>query len=113
MRGRTVESMARRHNEDVPSITSASDAQSRLIDKKEREYLIQMAIRVVCFVGFSFIDHPIRWVLLLGAIILPYTAVVISNSSIRNKGDGPSPFGGSTTAVENKQRSISSESSED
>ena len=85
-------------------ITSAGDAQSRLIDRKERDYLISMAVRTLCFVGFAFIDHPIRWVLLLGAVCLPYVAVVIGNSSIRKAGDGPSPFGGSTNSVESNSK---------
>lgn len=92
--------MARSHSEDVPSITTAAASRSRLIDRKERDYLLSMAVRTLCFVGFAFIDHPIRWVLLLGAVFLPYVAVVIGNSNIRQAGDGPSPFGGPTNAVE-------------
>lgn len=92
--------MARSHKQEIPSITSATAARSKLIDRKERDYLLSMAVRTLCFVGFAFIDHPIRWVLLLGAVFLPYVAVVIGNSSIRKAGDGPSPFGGTTHVIE-------------
>lgn len=105
--------MARSHKEEVPSITSAADSRSRLIDRKERDYLISMAIRTLCFVGFAFIDHPIRWVLLLGAVFLPYVAVVIGNSSIRKAGDGPSPFGGSTYALGSDKKDHDLPSSEE
>lgn len=91
--------MARSHKEEIPSITSATTSRSQLIDRKERDYLLSMAVRTLCFVGFAFIDHPIRWLLLLGAVFLPYIAVVIGNSSIRKAGDGPSPYGGSTYAL--------------
>lgn len=84
--------MARRESEEVHSITSASAPYSAQVDHRERNYLISMAIRVACFLGFVAVDHWSRWLLLLGAVLLPYIAVVIGNSAIRNAGDGPSPF---------------------
>lgn len=86
--------MGRRHKKAVPSITTAASAESRAIDHRERNYLVSMAVRSLCFVAFVVIDHPIRWVFLLGAVFLPYIAVVIGNAAaIRRAGDGPSPFG--------------------
>ena len=85
--------MARRHPEEVHSITSARAGNSSQVDHRERNYLISMAIRVACFLSFVAVDHWIRWVFLVGAVFLPYVAVVIGNSAIRNAGDGPSPFG--------------------
>lgn len=85
--------MARRKSEEVHSITSASEPYSARVDHHERNYLISMGIRVACFLAFVAVDHPIRWAFAAGAILLPYIAVVIGNSMIRNTGDGPSPFG--------------------
>lgn len=85
--------MARRESEQVHSITSAPEAHSAQVDHKERNYLISMAIRLACFLGFVAVDHWSRWVLAAGAVFLPYIAVVIGNSTIRRIGDGPSPFG--------------------
>lgn len=85
--------MARRDAEEVHSITSARAGHSSQVDHRERNYLISMAIRVACFLAFVAVDHWVRWVFLIGAVFLPYVAVVIGNSAIRNSGDGPSPFG--------------------
>lgn len=85
--------MARREPEEVHSITSAREPYSSQVDHRERNYLISMAVRVACFIGFVAVDHWSRWILLVGAVFLPYVAVVIGNSAIRNSGDGPSPFG--------------------
>lgn len=85
--------MARGDSEEVHSITSAREPYSAQVDHRERNYLISMAVRVACFIGFVAVDHWIRWVFLVGAVVLPYVAVVIGNSAIRSPGDGPSPFG--------------------
>ena len=84
--------MARRDPEEVHSITSAREAHSSQVDHSERNYLISMAVRIACFLAFVAVDHWIRWVFLVGAVFLPYIAVVIGNSAVRNVGDGPSPF---------------------
>lgn len=44
-----------------------------------RKYTISMTIRMVCFILAFFFDGWVRWVLLAGAIVLPYIAVVIAN----------------------------------
>ena len=85
--------MAHGDDDEVHSITSAREPYSAQVDHRERNYLISMAVRLACFFAFVAIDHWIRWVFAAGAIFLPYIAVVIGNSAIRNVGDGPSPFG--------------------
>ncbi len=85
--------MAQVNDDEVHSITSAREPYSTQVDHRERNYLISMAIRLACFLAFVAVDHWIRWVFALGAVFLPYVAVVIGNSAIRNSGDGPSPFG--------------------
>jgi hypothetical protein len=46
-----------------------------------------MSIRVVCFLGAVLIDHWTRWVLLVGAVVLPYVAVVLANAGRERAGD--------------------------
>ena len=38
-----------------------------------------MAIRTACFIGAVLVDGWLRWVLVAGAFILPYIAVVMAN----------------------------------
>lgn len=40
-----------------------------------------MAIRVLCFVGLLFAPGNTKWVLLAGAVVLPYIAVLVVNQS--------------------------------
>ncbi len=39
-----------------------------------------MSIRTACFIGAVIAPSPIRWFLLVGAVILPYIAVVMANA---------------------------------
>lgn len=48
---------------------------------REKRYAITMAIRMACFVSMIFVDGPMRWVLLGGAVFLPYIAVVLANQA--------------------------------
>lgn len=41
-----------------------------------------MAVRTLCFVGAILVgDGWVRWVLVVGALVLPYVAVVMANSA--------------------------------
>jgi hypothetical protein len=62
------------------SITSAPAALSDDVAARTRRYLVQMSIRMVCFAGAVLVDHWTRWVLLVGAVVLPYIAVVLANA---------------------------------
>ena len=61
-------------------ITTAAGPLSDDIAARSRRYLIQMGIRIACFLGAVLIDHWTRWVLLVGAVVLPYVAVVLANA---------------------------------
>ena len=39
-----------------------------------------MIIRTICFLGAVLASNPWRWFLILGAVLLPYLAVVIANA---------------------------------
>ena len=79
--------MRLRRPTDQVRITSASRARSEGRRERERRYLWSMAVRVACFVGAVLIDDPwVRGVLLVGAVLLPYVAVVAANEETRSDG---------------------------
>lgn len=68
-------------------ITAVAAPLSHDVSARARRYLIQMTIRVVCFLGAVVIDHWTRWVLLAGAVVLPYVAVVLANAGRERRSD--------------------------
>lgn len=78
---------------DLPvSITSARPSRSSDIHKREMRYLLSMGIRTICFVLAIVTDGPLRWVLVAGAIFLPYVAVIVANASDRRASASPAAF---------------------
>lgn len=73
-------------------ITSAHSSHSERIRGRQRRYLISMAIRTACFVGAVAADGALRWALIVGAVFLPYIAVVVANASGEIDDGGPAPF---------------------
>ena len=70
-----------RHEPDAVRITTAPQSHHDDIARRRKRYLISMGVRTACFVGAILVDGWFRWVLLLGAIILPYVAVVMANAA--------------------------------
>lgn len=52
-------------------------------------YSITMSIRVACFVACFFVTGWWQLVCLLGAVVLPYVAVVLANVSAKTTSDDP------------------------
>ncbi|MBX9244484.1 DUF3099 domain-containing protein [Actinotalea ferrariae] len=80
-----------RQETPVQSITGAAEPLTDDIARRTHRYLVQMTIRVVCFVGAVAVDHWTRWVLLVGAVVLPYVAVLLANAG-RERTQGPDPY---------------------
>ena len=78
--GRQAPRSSRRPDPDVVRITSAPTALGEDVASRMRRYLVQMSIRVVCFLGAVALDHWTRWLLVAGAVVLPYTAVLLANA---------------------------------
>lgn len=53
-------------------------------------YLISMGVRTACFIGAILTGGPLRWVLVGGAVLLPYLAVVFANAG-RERSEPPPP----------------------
>ena len=73
-------------------VTEARQSRSAEIGQRERRYLVMMGIRVVCFVVtvVMFLIHA-GWLTVIpavGAIALPYFAVVVANSRRQTAGSG-------------------------
>ncbi|HUP99614.1 MAG TPA: DUF3099 domain-containing protein [Aeromicrobium sp.] len=80
-------------NQDpVYSVTSARSGQRDDIGGRERRYVISMAIRTLCFVGAVIAWQTVgAWlgaILFVGALVLPYTSVILANAGTRSQGTG-------------------------
>jgi Protein of unknown function (DUF3099) len=65
---------------------------SRLQETHQRmvRYLISMGVRTVCFLLAVVVHGPVRWVLVVAAIVLPYLSVVFANAG-RERSVPPPP----------------------
>jgi len=71
---------------DARAIRITTAAPSRELDTagRQRRYLYSMAVRTACFVGAVFVGPGwLRWVLVAGAALLPYVAVIAANNIAR------------------------------
>ncbi|MEO9323794.1 DUF3099 domain-containing protein [Nocardioides sp. C4-1] len=84
--------MARRQQtDDVVRITTAAANRADDIRARQRRYLFSMSLRTLCFVGAIAASMAgIDWlwpILIAGALVLPYIAVVMANAAA-NLSDG-------------------------
>jgi hypothetical protein len=79
-----VMAMRRNRRTSAHLVTEAHRPKSEDISHRERRYLITMAIRVVCFVvAVVLFAQGLGWLAaipILGAITIPYFAVVVANT---------------------------------
>jgi len=73
---------------EIHSITDAGVSLSQDQSKRTRRYLWSMGIRTACFLGAVVTPSPWRWILAVGALILPYVAVVMANAGQERSGGG-------------------------
>jgi cell division septal protein FtsQ len=69
------------HNkaEEIQSVTSLAASPDQDRDERFKKYAIAMGIRTVCVVLLVFVEGWMLAVVALGAIFLPYFAVVSAN----------------------------------
>lgn len=76
----------------VYSVTSAKVGQRDEIAGREHRYVISMAIRTACFIGGVIAWQTVgAWLgatLFIGAVVLPYTSVILANAGVRKRGSG-------------------------
>jgi hypothetical protein len=72
-------------------ITSAAASRNEDIAARQKRYLFSMSLRTLCFVGAIIASLAgIHWlwpILIAGALVLPYIAVVMANAAT-TRGDG-------------------------
>lgn len=75
----------------VLEITSVPMSRAEEQRGRQRRYLLSMSLRTVCFVGAIVVGNNwLRYVLLGGALLLPYVAVVMANAVVTQlPGSGP------------------------
>jgi hypothetical protein len=66
--------------DEVFDITSAPRGLTTDQSARQRRYFISMMIRTVCFILTVLLPSPYRWFALLGAVTLPYFAVIVANA---------------------------------
>jgi hypothetical protein len=68
----------------VHRITQAPEALAVDQSRRERRYLAQMGVRVLCFLLavtlWNHVPAAVSWVLIAGAVVLPYVAVLLANA---------------------------------
>ena len=67
-------------SESVYDITAAPASLTRDQAGRQRRYFYSMMIRTGCFILTVILPSPYRWFALVGAVTLPYFAVVIANA---------------------------------
>ncbi|MCR6647218.1 MAG: DUF3099 domain-containing protein [Cellulomonas sp.] len=85
----------RRHEPEVHSITAAPEPLAQDVARRQRRYLVQMGVRLVCFLAAIVTwSHVPMWgslILIAAAVVLPYVAVVFANAG-RERRDEMEPF---------------------
>jgi Flp pilus assembly protein TadB len=84
-----------RREPEVHRITAAPEPLGVDVARRQQRYLIQMGIRIVCFVlsvlTWSHVPPWVSLVLIVAAVVLPYVAVILANAG-RERRDEPEPF---------------------
>ena len=88
---RDVRRHGSRHGDEAVRITTAATNRNVDIAARQKRYLISMTLRSLCFVGaiVAALAH-VAWlwpILIAGALVLPYIAVVMANATM-TKRDG-------------------------
>ena len=65
---------------EVFVVTSAQPSTSSAQKSRQITYLTGMSLRTFCFIGAIIASGVLRWVLVAGAILLPYFAVIVANA---------------------------------
>jgi hypothetical protein len=90
--------MARHQAGDPVRITTASAGRDEDIAARQKRYLLAMGFRTLCFVAAIFVTETwLRVVLIVGALVLPYVAVVMANAG-SSRSDGFALLDGESAA---------------
>ncbi|MHA7238787.1 DUF3099 domain-containing protein [Arthrobacter sp. TMS1-12-1] len=69
-----------KHNTDVHSISDVQESHSDEMRTRMIRYTVSMSLRLVCFVLVFVVPYVwLQWVMIAGAVFLPYFAVIVAN----------------------------------
>lgn len=85
---------------NVYDITGAPASLTRDQAGRQRRYFISMMVRTACFILTVLLPSPWRWFALLGAVTLPYFAVVIANAGRESFAPGDGLFRDKSKSLE-------------
>jgi hypothetical protein len=74
---------------EVYRITGAVRPHSDDLEQRMGRYLVSMLIRTVCVILVLVVPGPARWVFAVGAVVLPYIAVVMANTGHTRRDSAP------------------------
>ena len=106
----------RSDRDDAVRITTAATSRNADIAVRQRRYLLSMSLRTICFVGAIIASLAgIHWlwpILIVGALVLPYVAVVMANAAaprqdgfaLTGPGSGAPQLGPGDSAVHTSTR---------
>src|SRR5215212_11031097 len=83
----------KRGGESPVRITTASAGTRADIASRQKRYVITMGVRTLCFVAVAVLAMThlgpgwLPWIFVIGAVFLPYVAVVMANAA-STKSDG-------------------------
>ena len=86
--------------DEIFDITSAPEGLSADQAARQKRYFISMMVRTLCFILTVILPSPFRWFALVGAVFLPYVAVVVANAGRETIGTG-------TSVLRKKPKSLS------
>ena len=65
----------------VYRITAVQRSRREDLRARQRRYIVSMTIRTICFMLAVATSGWVRWTFAIGALVLPYFAVVIANAA--------------------------------
>lgn len=69
-----------KHNTDIHSISDARESHSDEMRSRMIRYTVSMSIRLICFILIFVVPFVwLQWVMIAGAVFLPYFAVIVAN----------------------------------
>jgi hypothetical protein len=80
--------MAKADPSEVFTITEAQRGLSQEQSGRTRRYLWSMGLRTACVLAAIVVPGWPRWILIAGAVVLPYLAVVVANAGRENDEPG-------------------------
>ncbi len=71
---------------EVFEITGADERQSVGVSSRAKVYAFKMLLRVTCIVAAVLTDGIWQWIFIAGAVVFPWSAVVVANGNARQGG---------------------------